>query len=81
MHSGYSGNGLGAYMEYRDQKVVFFVRVLPRGKRVFRYRLRTETPGVFSALPFAGGGMYAPYLFANSDEAKVQVTEGAIEDE
>jgi uncharacterized protein YfaS (alpha-2-macroglobulin family) len=78
--SGYRGGGLGAYVEYRDQKVTMFVRDLPRGKHNLSYRLRAEVPGWFSALPAFGGGMYATDLFANSDEMKLKITEpGAFE--
>lgn len=77
--SGYSRNALGAYVEYRDQKVTLFVRQLPRGTHRIAYRFRAETPGRFSALPAIGGGMYATDLAANSDEMKVRVEEeGAL---
>ena len=32
LRSGYTGNDLGAYIEYRDNRVVFFARTLARGK-------------------------------------------------
>ncbi len=76
--SGYSGNRLGAYVEYRDEKVVLFVRHLPRGKYSLSYRFRAETPGAFSALPVFGGGMYATDLFGNSDEMKVRIGEEGV---
>ena len=71
--SGYNGNDLGAYVEFRDQKVCFFARTLARGTHSVRYRLRAEIPGRFSALPTIGYGMYAPELRGNSDEAKVVI--------
>lgn len=73
VQSGYSDNALGAYVEYRDDKVAFFVRQLPRGKRSVSYRVRAETPGLFSALPTMGSAMYAPELRANSDEFKLGI--------
>ncbi|MGL4511669.1 MAG: alpha-2-macroglobulin family protein [Lacipirellulaceae bacterium] len=74
--SGYGGGpGLSAYVEYRDARVLFFVANLPRGEHTLRYRLRAETPGVFSALPTQVSGMYAVDLRGNSDEIKVEVTE------
>lgn len=73
VRSGYNGNDLGAYVEFRDQKVCFFARTLARGRHSVRYRLRAEIPGKFSALPTVGYGMYAPELRANSDEAKVAI--------
>ncbi len=73
--SGYSGNGLGAYVEYRDDRVALFVRDLPRGKRSLYYQMRAETPGKFSALPTIAQAMYAPELRGNSDENKLRVSE------
>ncbi|MCD8139631.1 MAG: MG2 domain-containing protein [Planctomycetaceae bacterium] len=75
VQSGYTANRLGAYVEYRDQKVVLFIRSLPRGTRMISYRFRAEAPGAFSALPTFGGGMYATELFTNSDEMKLRVGE------
>ncbi|MGD0898783.1 MAG: alpha-2-macroglobulin, partial [Thermoguttaceae bacterium] len=71
--SGYTGNDLGAYVEYRDNRVVLFARTLARGKHSVAYRMRAETPGRFSALPTRAWAMYAPELKANSDEIKLQV--------
>ena len=69
----YNGNPLGAYVEFRDERVAFFVRQLMRGKHSISYRLRAEIPGQFSALPTRASGMYAPELKANSDEIKVKI--------
>jgi uncharacterized protein YfaS (alpha-2-macroglobulin family) len=73
VRSGYTDNEMGAYVEYRDRKVCFFVRRLARGRHSLSYRLRAETPGKFSALPTRGYAMYAPELKANSDEIKLVV--------
>jgi uncharacterized protein YfaS (alpha-2-macroglobulin family) len=73
VRSGYNGNPLGAYVEFRDERVAFFVRQLMRGKHSISYRLRAEIPGQFSALPTRASGMYAPELKANSDEIKVKI--------
>ena len=70
VQSGYNPNGLGAYMELRDEKVSLFVQNLPRGRHNLSYRLRAEIPGKFSALPTQAEAMYAPELRANSDEMK-----------
>lgn len=75
VRSGYNGNEMGAYVEHRDERTVFFVRMLPRGKHSVSYRLRAEIPGRFSALPAKGSGMYAPELKANSDEIKLRITD------
>jgi len=73
LRSGYTGNDLGAYVEFRDNRVVFFARTLARGKHSVAYRMRAEIPGRFSALPARGSAMYAPELKANSDEIKIGV--------
>ena len=68
-----SRNGLGAFMELRDEKVAMFVRQLPRGRHNLSYRLRAEIPGSFSALPTRGYAMYAPELKGNADEIKLAI--------
>ena len=73
VRSGYNGNDIGAYVEFRDERVSFFVYRLARGKHSVSYRLRAEIPGRFSALPAKGSAMYAPELKANSDELKLQI--------
>ncbi|OGV31021.1 MAG: hypothetical protein A2020_00095 [Lentisphaerae bacterium GWF2_45_14] len=75
LRSGYTSNALGAYMEFRDTKVCFFVTNLPRGKHSISYRLRAETPGRFSALPARVEAMYAPEINANSNEMKIKIDE------
>jgi uncharacterized protein YfaS (alpha-2-macroglobulin family) len=64
---------MGAYVEFRDRKVAFFVRRLARGKHSVTYQLRAEIPGKFSALPARAYAMYAPELRANSDEIKLVI--------
>lgn len=73
VRSGYNGNEMRAYVEFRDNRVTFFVRMLARGKHSVSYRMRAEIPGKFSALPTTATGMYAPELKANSDEIKLRV--------
>ena len=75
VRSGYTANGLGAYMELRDEKVCFFVQRLARGKHSVSYRMRAEIPGKFSALPTRAYAMYAPELRGNSDEIKLNIAD------
>jgi uncharacterized protein YfaS (alpha-2-macroglobulin family) len=75
VRSGYNGNEMDAYVEYRDRKVCFFIHRLARGHHSLSYRLRAETPGKFSALPTRAYAMYAPELKANSDEIKLVVVD------
>ncbi|MGB4729155.1 MAG: MG2 domain-containing protein [Thermogutta sp.] len=78
LRSGYTRDAAGAYVEFRDNRVVFFCRALPRGRQSISYRMRAEIPGKFSALPTKGYGMYAPELRANSDEIKFRVVDVPI---
>ncbi len=73
VRSGYTGNEMGAYVEFRDNRVAMFVRSLARGKHSVSYRVRAEIPGKFSALPTKASAMYAPELKANSDEWKIGI--------
>ncbi|QDU38879.1 MG2 domain protein [Maioricimonas rarisocia] len=75
LQSGYTKGGLGAYVEFRDEKVSFFMRQLARGKHSVSYRLRAEIPGQFSALPTKAYAMYAPELRGNSDEMKLKIVD------
>ena len=51
VRSGYNPEGLGAYMELRDEKVSLFVQYLPRGRHNLSYRLRAEIPGQIQCPP------------------------------
>lgn len=73
VRSGYLPSALGAYVEFRDERVCFFVRQLSRGKHSVSYRVRAEIPGQFSALPTKASAMYAPEIKANSDEMKLKI--------
>ena len=73
--SGYVGNSIGAYMEFRDTKTAMMLRQLPRGTSILTYRLRAEAPGTFSAMPTVISGMYAPELKGNADELHISITE------
>jgi alpha-2-macroglobulin len=75
VRSGYNGNSMGAYVEFRDNRVSFFIRALARGKHSVSYRLRAEIPGQFSALPAKASAMYAPELKGNSDEMKLRIVD------
>lgn len=73
VRSGYLPSAFGAYVEFRDERVCFFVRQLTRGKHSVSYRVRAEIPGQFSALPTRASAMYAPEIKANSDEMKLKI--------
>jgi hypothetical protein len=75
LRSGYTSGGLGAYVEFRDERVAFFMRQLARGTHSLSYRVRAEVPGEFSALPTKAHAMYAPELKANSDEMKLRIAD------
>ncbi len=70
------GGGTYANLELRDERVVFFATYLKQGKHSLAYRLRCETPGVFSALPSRAEAMYSPFVRAISDSDRLAVVEG-----
>lgn len=75
LQSGYTAGGLGAYVEFRDERVAFFMQNLARGKHSLSYRLRAEVPGTFSALPARAWAMYAPELRGNSDGIRLKIAD------
>ena len=75
VRSGYNGNELGAYVEYRDERVALFCRTLARGQHSVATGCGRRSPGKFSALPTKVSAMYAPELKANSDEWKVRIAD------
>ena len=75
VRSGYTDNDLHAYVEFRDDRVAFFVRTLARGRQSVSYRLRAEIPGRFHALPARVMAMYAPELRGNSDEIRLKIAD------
>ncbi len=76
MQSGYDWNsGVPTYREMREKHVSFFIQHLPRGKLSLSYRLRTEGPGTYTALPAVISGMYAPELIGNSADKDLRIVE------
>ena len=71
VRSGYNGNELGAYVEFRDERVTLFVSALARGRHSLSYRLRAEIPGQFSALPDQGIRDVRPRVEGEFDEMKI----------
>ena len=67
--------GLSIYRELRDQHVALCIRWLPKGNYSIRYQMRSEAPGVFTALPATITGMYAPELVGNSADFDLQVVD------
>jgi len=74
LQSGRAMDGtIWATVELRDDRVVFFASSLPKGPCVLRYKLRAETPGRFHARPAHGFAMYAPEIWAQSDEWTLRI--------
>ena len=71
VRSGYNGNSIGAYMEFKNEQVAIFAQRIGHGKYSLSYKVRAEIPGKFSALPTKIYAMYAPELKGNSDENKI----------
>ncbi|MCR9296598.1 MAG: hypothetical protein NXI32_28130, partial [bacterium] len=74
--SGYFfSGGLLLYRELREKKTGLCIEHLPRGKYSVTYRLRSEAPGQFIALPATIQGMYAPELVGNSTDIDLKVSD------
>ncbi len=69
------GNGVCSNMELRDEKVVFFVTWLQKGRHEISYRMRAEVPGTINAMPGRAEAMYAPRLGGISDSWRVVVAD------
>jgi uncharacterized protein YfaS (alpha-2-macroglobulin family) len=59
----------------RDDRVVYFINWLPQGKHILNYRVRAEIPGKFHTMPAVMYAMYAPDIYATSDEFRVEINE------
>jgi len=53
-----------AERDVRDERVVFFVREMPPGKRQLSYMLRVECNGNFTILPTTVSAMYEPAIIS-----------------
>lgn len=76
VEDGYTGRTQYLHQELRDRHVALFVDRMPQGTWEMRYELRAETPGEFHALPVLGHAMYVPEIRCNSNEMRVEVTDG-----
>jgi uncharacterized protein YfaS (alpha-2-macroglobulin family) len=63
------------HREARDDRMVFFLDDVRKGKHIFTYILRAETPGLFHALPAVAQLMYNPEIQGNSEEDIITITE------
>ncbi|MFO0947170.1 MAG: MG2 domain-containing protein [Planctomycetota bacterium] len=76
LKSGFTwGDGLGAHMELRDERVAFFATYLNQGTYDIKYRLRAEIPGTFHVLPSRAECMYTPYVRGNGSSRVVKIVE------
>lgn len=75
LRSGVTFGEAVANLELRDEKVVFFMSRLSRGKLKLDYRLRAQIPGSFHVMPTHGFAMYAPEIQATSDELRLGIEE------
>jgi len=63
------------HREARDDRMVFFLDNVQKGKHSFTYILRAETLGLFHALPAVAQLMYNPEIQGNSREDIITITE------
>ena len=60
-------------VDVRDDRIAVFARTLPKGKSVFEYNLRAQTPGSSHALPVQLQGMYSEGLRVESGDTSLEV--------
>ena len=60
-------------VDVRDDRIAVFARTLPKGKSVFEYNLRAQTPGTSHALPVQLQGMYSEGLRVKSGGTSLEV--------
>lgn len=63
----------GSQREFRDDRTVFFLSDLSKGRYDLTYLLKVTTPGVFSAMPAHISPMYVPDVSASSEVLTVTV--------
>ncbi|MCX7777287.1 MAG: MG2 domain-containing protein [Armatimonadetes bacterium] len=62
-----------AEQDIRDDKIVFFVREMPRGTKKISYRLRVECSGNFTILPTTVSAMYEPTIMSRGSPQLISV--------
>ena len=61
--------------EVRDDRVTFFMTVLPPGTRTLTYLVRATTGGEFVALPAQAYPMYEPEVWSRSESSRCQISD------
>ena len=76
IREGYTENDLGAFVEHRNDRTIYFTPRLSEGSRyTVSYRMRADSSGSFTALPATVSGIFSPDVKANSGIIRVQVLE------
>ena len=70
-----SQGGYCSRREVRDDRIVFFFDMLPKGPTTVSYRLHTETPGSYRILPSIAQLVYHPEVRGNTGIARTNVAE------
>jgi uncharacterized protein YfaS (alpha-2-macroglobulin family) len=60
-------------LDIRDDRIVYFMRSLPKGESVIEYTLRAEQPGKATALPATLSNMYEPSDVAFTGARRIEV--------
>lgn len=63
------------HAELRPDRIATFFRTLAPGAYRYEYELRAEAPGKFHAMPARLEAMYAPEIFATTNELRVEVSD------
>ncbi|MEO7719669.1 MAG: MG2 domain-containing protein, partial [Capsulimonas sp.] len=63
------------YTDVRDNRIVFFIGDLPRGRHEIDYRLRASSPGRYDVMPTSITGTFDPTLRALGNSSRIEVGE------
>jgi hypothetical protein len=61
------------YTDVRDDRVVFYIADLPRGRHEIDYHLHAQTPGRYDAMPTTVTSMIDPTLQATGEENRITI--------
>jgi uncharacterized protein YfaS (alpha-2-macroglobulin family) len=73
IQKGYYWNYWFSQREVRDEKVVYFITYLPKGKHKLNYILRSETPGKYHTMPTKAYLMYIPEIGGTGSENIIEI--------
>jgi uncharacterized protein YfaS (alpha-2-macroglobulin family) len=63
------------YTDVRDDRVVFYIQDLPRGRHEIDYHLQAQTPGRYDVMPTTITSMSDPSLYTQGEPGRIAIDE------